>query len=999
MLGPVEVVAQGQRVAVGSESQRVILAVLLAVGGRVISAERLIDVVWGARPPASARKSLHSHISRLRRVLATGAADVAEVLATEADGYRIVLEHRDLDADLFEALCTRARRDREAAPERAVRRFDEALGLWRGMAFGELGGHDLIRAEAVRLDELRVGAVADRVDARLALGQHREVIGELEAAVVADPLAERPHAQLMLALYRSGRQVEALEVYRRLQQWLAEEVGVDPSSDVQELHARVLRQDGDLMLPTRPVSPGSTVTVPPRESGESFAPSAGTARPRLIGRDEDVTAVATRLTDLALVTLTGPGGVGKSRLAEAVVAEAGARFDDGVVWCALAAVGDVGSVPAALLVALGVQHQGARWPEDLLLGALSTRRLLLVLDNCEHLLDAVAPIVDRIRSRCPKVAVLATSRERLHVSGERVWEVTPLAVPSVDADADGVAATPAGALFCARAQEGEPSFVLTDVNAATIAALCRRLDGLPLAIELAAARIRALDPDALAARLDQRFEWLTGGSYRNAPRHRTLHAMVDWSYELLSEAEACLFDRLSVFAGPFSLAAAEAVGASEPLAERQVAGLLAELVDKSLVSVDRTAGEVRYRLLDTLRAYGAQRLEATGAAELTRHAHAGYHVRLAEQLAVQVRGLDEHIALAQLDAAFDDLRAAQAWLVAADEVDGALRLPAALHDDLVFRPRDEVFTWVEQALQLAGAPQQPAYPVALATAARGAMNRGRLERARHLADAALAEAESSDLACLWAGYYVLTTTALYEGRFDDALALADRRIALADQVGQDYHRALAGVSRVLAHMYRGDADAAWHAAADARAAAEACGNHTVRAWASYASGEARLETDPDEAAMLLEQAVDAARRVDRPFIEGVALVSLASLCGRRGQRDRALALFRETIVRWRSLGAYTQQLTTLRNLVELLARIGADEAAAMLHGAVTAGATPSFGAEAGRLAAAWEQLEARLGTDDAEAAAERGRNLTSAETVDIALAELDSLIPVTDKPR
>lgn len=677
------------------------------------------------------------------------------------------------------------------------------------------------------------------------------------------------------------------------------------------------------------------------------------------------------VTAAPLVTLTGPGGVGKSRLAEAVAAEAGGRFDDGVVWCALAAVRDAGSVSAGLVAALRVQHQGGRSPEDVMLAALGTRRLLFVLDNCEHLLKRVAQIVDRIRSRCPNVAVLATSREHLHLSGERVWEVTPLPVPRADADAAEVAGTPAGALFCTRAQEVESSFALTDANAATIATLCRRLDGIPLAIELAAARVRALALDALAARIDQRFELLTGGPHRDAGRHRTLHAMVNWSYELLTEAEARLFDRLSVFAGPFPLTAAEQVCAGEPLAVREVAGLLAELVDKSLVAVDRTDGGVRYRLLDTLRAYGAQRLEETGGAvDRTRRAHAAYHLRTAEELAAQVRGPGEHVALAQLDAAFDDLRVAHAWLVASGEVDGALRLASALHDDLVFRPRDEVFTWVERALELPWATEQPAYPAALATAARGAMNRGELGRACHLAETALSEAESPDLTTLWA-LYVLTTTALYEGRLDDVLTLADRRIALTDELGQDYHRALAGVSRVLAQMYRGDADAALRAAADARTAAEASGNHTACAWALYSSGEALLGIDPDQAATLLEQAIDAARRVDRPFIEGVALVSLASLCGRRDQTDRALALFRETVAHWRPLGAYTQQLTTLRNLVELLVHIEADEPAAVLHGAVTAGATPSFGAEADRLAAAWDQLVTRLGAEAAEAAAER----------------------------
>jgi predicted ATPase/DNA-binding SARP family transcriptional activator len=992
VLGPVEIAADNRRVTLGSSRQRVLLAVLLAARGQAVSSDRLIDAIWDDTPPPSAQKSLHSHVSRLRRALAAAAPDGADVVATEPDGYRVDLEGHDLDADRFEMLVARARQDLDADPEGSARQLDQALGLWRGAAFGELADLEFLRAGAVRLEELRAGAIADRVDARLAAGDHQAVIGDLQAVVAAEPLAERPHSQLMLALYRSSRQADALAVYQQLRQRLVEELGVDPSPEVQELYQRILQQDTDLAAPARtsPVSRGLAAPQRPDTGGPSPPRAVATAGD-LVGRHEDMAAVTGLVTAARLVTLTGAGGVGKSRLAEAVAAEVAGHFDDGVVWCALAAVRDPGSVTAALVTALRVQHQGDESPEDVLLAALGTRRLLLVLDNCEHLLDTITEVVAGICRRCPNVVVLATSREHLHLSGERVWEVTPLPVPRADADAAGVAATPAGALFCTRAREVEPSFALTDANAATVAALCRRLDGIPLAIELAAARVRALALDALAARIDQRFELLTGGSHRDIGRHRTLHAMVAWSYKLLTDAQARLFDRLSVFAGPFPLTAAEQVCGHEPLAPREVAGLLAELVDKSLVAVDRTDGGVRYRLLDTLRGYGAQRLEETGGAERTHRHHAAYHVRLAEESAPEIRGPDERAALVRLDAAFDDLRVAHAWLVASGDVDGALRLPSALHDDLVFRPREEVFSWVERALELPGAPEQPAYSAALATAARGALNRGQLERAHHLAETALYAADPPDLSTLWA-LYVLTTTALYAGRLDDALAFADRRVALAGSLGEDYHRALAGVSRVLAQVYRGDADAALQAAADARAAAEASGNHTARAWALFSSGEALLETDQDEAATLLEQAIDTARRGDRPFIEGVALVSLASLCGRRGQTDRALALFRETVAHWRPLGAYTQQETTLRNLVEVLVRIGADKPAAVLHGAVTAGATPSFGAEADRLTAARAKLDTRLGDEAARAAAEEGRHLSPAEIVDTALAELDALL-------
>jgi tetratricopeptide (TPR) repeat protein len=322
---------------------------------------------------------------------------------------------------------------------------------------------------------------------------------------------------------------------------------------------------------------------------------------------------------------------------------------------------------------------------------------------------------------------------------------------------------------------------------------------------------------------------------------------------------------------------------------------------------------------------------------------------------------------------------------------GALRLPSALHDELYFDPRAEVFSWADRALELPGAAGHPELPGALATVSRAAINRGDFDHGRRLAQEAFAGADGEDLTTLRA-LYLLNNIALYQGRLDEAMLLADQRLRLAEALGQRYHRALAGVSRVLAHRYQGNVAAAVHAAADARSAAETSGNHTARAWALYASGEALLDSEPDEAARLLEQAIEAARRVERRLIEGVALVSLASLTGRHGDSGRALALFRETVAHWCRLGDYTHQLTTLRNLVDQFARARAEEAAATLHGAVTVGSTPSFGPEAERLAAAWSQVEERLGADAARAASERGRHMPLADMVDEALATLDALL-------
>ncbi len=986
VLGPVEVADGERRLTFGSAHHRTILAVLLVARGAVVSTDALIDALWGDTPPPTARKALQSHLSRLRRAL--GDPTSVSAIATETDGYRVDLADHHLDAREFEDALARA--TRSADPAAAVDLLDDALGLWRGPAFGEHAAHPSLRAEAARLEELRASALSMRIDARLAVGDAQAVVGELEALITAAPLTERPYGQLMVALYRSGRQADALAVFRRLRTMLEEELGIDPTPDLQRLHQRILAQDlpgdGDTGEGVWAGRDGAAAVVAP-----VVEVPAG-RRDRLIGREHEAAELVATVVPGRLITLTGPGGVGKTRLAERVVVGAASRFEDGAVWCDLAPLRDPAGVPIAVLDALGVPQVGEQPALERVLAAVGSRQLLVVLDCCEHVLGGVAALVARLRERSPNLTIVTTSREHLRLPGEQVYDVAPLAVPAANADAAQVAASPAGALFCRRAREAEPSFALCEDNATTIAQLCRRLDGIPLALELAAARMRALSPEAIVARIDRRFELLTGGSPGVDDRHQTLHALVDWSYQLLTAAEARVFDRLAVFAGSFTLDAAEQVTPDDPTAVDDIAGLLAELVDKSLVVVERGSGEVRYRLLDSLRAYGLAQLRRKGELDLTQGAHARYHVALAGSLGAAVTGADEQAALADLAAVLDDVRVAQEWLLERADTGPALQLAAALHDDLVFRPRSEVFAWAERALQLPDATTDPGAASVLATVARGAMNRGDLARARACAEQALA-ASGDGRATLWA-QYVLTTVALYEGRLEDALALADRRAELADTLGYAYHRSLAAVSRSLAELYRGDPQAAIASAKRARVAAKVSGSRTAQAWALYSHGEACLETAPDQAAELLEQAIVAAGEVDRRFIVGVALVSLASLTGRRGDTRRALSLFRDTVAHWRSLGAYTQQLTTLRNLVELLVRVGADGSAALLYGAVTAAPTPTFGVEAERLSAAWVELEQRLGPA-AERAATRGRDLTEDQVVEAALEHLDRALAVS----
>ncbi len=995
VLGPVEVASGAQRVAPTSGRRRAILAVLLAAGGEVVSTDRLVDAAWPDGPPASALKTLRSHVSQLRQELRSlDAAPSDGGLLTEGGGYRIDLRAHELDANRFEAATTRARSVLPTAPEDAVALLDEALGWWRGAAFGEFADHDVVRTEALRLEQRRTMAAADRTDAQLALGRHAEVVGDLAAAGAASPLDERLHGQFMLALYRSGHQAEALATYERLRAQLRDELGVDPAVELRELHARMLRQDDDLTVTPSPTPPPGREPPAARLRRQLPARRVG----ELIGRDDDVAAVASLVTTHPMVTLTGPGGVGKTRLAEQVANVATSNFEDGTATCVLSAVRDANSVGPALLDALGLEDRGHRPPEQVLVDALGTRRLLLVVDNCEHLLATVSELVEQVLRRCTSVAVLATSREHLHLPGERVWQVAPLTVPRPGAGAAAVARSAAGQLFVARAEAADPGFALSEANAGAIAELCRRLDGLPLAIELAAGRVRAIAPEELVERLDRRFSLLAGGPSGEGGRHRTLRAVVDWSYGLLAEPEARLFDRLSVFAGTFPLSAAEQVCAGPPVVREEVASRLAELVDRSMVSLQRRDdGSHRYRLLDTLREFGAERLVATGDAELYRRAHANHHLAVVEELQPRVRGEDEGVAVASIHELIDELRVAHDRRMAHGDVDRALRLPAALYEYLVFRLRGEVFDWADRALELPRADAHPAYPAVLVTAALGATNRGDPARARRLAEAALAHADAQATSRMQA-LAVLSNVALYEGRLDEVVERDDRLMELAVEVGDDFWRALAGLDVSLALLYHGELDAARRRAAGFAQAAEATGNPTVRAWARYVHGETLLERDPVEAMEHLSTAIELAREVDSRLPEGVALVSLASLTGRHGETERALGLFRDAVQHWRRLGDHTHQLTTVRNLVELLARIGVDERTAVLHGAVTDASPPSFGAEADRLAAAWEQLTRRMGSDAAVAAAQRGRRLNAAQLADEALATLDHLLGTSTGP-
>ncbi|MET9245468.1 BTAD domain-containing putative transcriptional regulator [Nonomuraea sp. NPDC003709] len=644
MLGPVEArLPDGGPVAVGGPQVRSLLAMLVLEAGRPVSVGRLAAGLYGEDAPADAAHALQSQVSRLRRGLRDGAA-----VEFGPAGYRLAVDLDAVDAHRFARLAGQGRQALAGGdPAGAAMVLGQALDLWRGPALADVLDAPFAEAAAARLLEERLAAVEDRAEAALALGEHHAVAAELTELVEAHPLRERARALLMRALYAGGRQAEALAAYEQARRFLGDELGVDPSAELAEAHLAILRAE--------PAAAPALRRLPAQLT--SF-----------VGRAEELRELAALPAGSRLVTLTGPGGTGKTRLA----VEASGRVSGEVCFVDLSALSDGAQVAPAVAAALGLRESGP--PEDRLVAALADRPVLVILDNCEQVVASAAGLAHRLLAACPALRILATSREALGITGEVLFPVGQLAVPAPDAALAEALACPAVRLFADRAAAVRHGFV---VDAATIGAvrrICAALDGLPLAIELAAARLRSFTLDEVDARLADRFRLLSRGERTAAPRHQTLRAVVDWSWGLLDPDEQALARRLTVFAGGVTLADAERVcGLDGPAGSDDVAAVLAGLVDKSLVE----AHDGRYRMLETVREYCAERLAETGEREECLRAHAECFTALAEAADHHLRGPGQLDRLARLDAEHGNLLAALGWAVAADPPLAA-RLIAAL---------------------------------------------------------------------------------------------------------------------------------------------------------------------------------------------------------------------------------------------------------------------------------------------------------------------------------
>ena len=515
VLGSLEVRRGNDLVDIGSSNERKVLAALLVDANAVVSTSRLIEVLWGDDPPASDRNALQTYVARLRRRLRT--ATTPAPIVTRPPGYAIELRPHQLDSLQFQELIEQARAILHVDPSRALEILDDALELWRGRAFAEFADDDVARAEAVRLEELRQTAVENRVDALLALGRSADAVSVLEGVVATHPLSERPHAQLMRALARCGRQVDALRLYQRFRERLADELGLEPSASLRDLEGHILTQAAHV-APPEPVAPS--------------APTEGNLSPPIttfVGREDDVAGLVDLLARARVVALVGVGGVGKSRLAMRLAEIMAPAFPDGTWVVELARVSSPEAVPHAVAAALQVALPAGDDLSDALVDALRPRRMLLVVDNCEHVLHAASRLVELLGRRCPKITVVATSRERLGAEGEHIWPVLPLSIPPPTASGEEVEASPAVTLFLDRVRAARADFRLDDANTDAVVEICRGLDGLPLALEIAAARLSVLTAHDLARRLRDRFALLTAGPRGEGERHRTLRSLVDWS--------------------------------------------------------------------------------------------------------------------------------------------------------------------------------------------------------------------------------------------------------------------------------------------------------------------------------------------------------------------------------------------------------------------------------------------------------------------------------------
>jgi predicted ATPase/DNA-binding SARP family transcriptional activator len=896
VLGPLALHVEGAPVTVPGLRRRALLAVLALSGGRTVGMERLVDALWPEEPPDNAVQALYNHVSRLRGHLGPR----AHRLERHAAGYRLHLEPDELDVDAARRLA-RTVTAAGTSPPVAADLARTALELWRGPALEEFRALPALEMESMGIDELRQQLLDDVLAARIADGD-RSATADAAAAASAAPLRVRSTLLLMRALAADGRAAEAMAAGTAFRRLLVEETGLDPGPGLAELEQAIAAGS----LEDRP--------RPPRSPPAVLRPDGP-----LVGRGHDREEVLRLLGGNGTVTLTGPGGVGKTRLALDVAAEI--AVNDAVVVVHLAAVDRPGRVCQAVASTLGLRTAAEVTASDVA-DALADRRLLLVLDNCEHVPEACRDLVETVRQRAASVRVLATSRVTLHVPGEYVVRLQPLPVPREAGDPEALMRHPGVRAFLEHARRAGSDYQLCREDIPHLVEVLRQLDGLPLGIELAACQVTVMPLRAIRERLDRALDLATGSHAGDDGRQQTLRATINSSYRLLDDDERRLLRALAAFPGGVDLDTVEALAADvAPTVDPLV--LLHRLVDASLVVAD--AATARYRLLFTVRAFLIDALRQQGELSSAEERFLDRCLALAQDLGWRLHGPDEATADRLLRDELDNLRAARDVALTHGRDDVRVGVTLALDEAAAWRDLRELWAW---ALELAADPRLADHPdraAVLGCAAEAARLTGDLDRASLLADEAFAVAgpdpEPAQVRRAWAAK---GSVAHFRGDFGAA--------SVGWQRGSEHPKSSGSLlaSAALAASYGGDVAAARGLLdrAHATIALSQCGSHA--AFAAYVEGEIRATVQVEESVPFYLDAIEGARRGGATFVEGVASVALASARTRIGDVAGAASGFGYLIDFWRRTGQSTQLWTTARNAAGLLSVVGRSRTAALL---------------------------------------------------------------------
>ena len=908
VLGPLEAFADGTDVTPTSPNQRTVLAVLAAHPDRHVRADTLIDALWGSDPPPSAERTLRSYVSRLRAV-------VGNCIVAGRGGFCLSTGDVRLDFIEFERLVASAKL---LAPMAAADALRSALELWHGQAFGELADLDAVCAQARAAEQLRIGAREQLADALLRSGEFAAAVAEAEALLAELPLDEFAWEILIRALSGGGRTAEALDAYRRAYDSLSG-VGLEPSERLEQAQRDAF--DAPAAAPQRPI-------VPPPGDG-------------LLGRDGDLAALAGIVDRWQLVTIVGPGGVGKTTLAREVTRRRAAAHSGGVRVIELAAVTDASAVADVVVTALGLTSDGGA-PLTALRRA-GFMDLVVLLDNCEHVLDAVCDVLQAMLPAEPSaLRVVATSRELLGMPGEHAWPLAPLDCSEPD--------SPAQRFFARQAEAVRPGMV-TAADAAAITAIVRRLDGLPLAIELAAAQVAALGVADLAEQIDASLGTRLGGLARRGgePRHRTLRAAIEWSERLLPQDAREALAQWTVFAG--------AVRRSDALAVLQVApDVIDELARRSLLNVEIHSGRTYYGMLQTVRS-------AVGSAsEATERRHLEHFAAAAAEAATALQTPEEPEAHRRIVELIDELRLAHSRARSID-VEIAVQMSMALHWFAVSRLHTDVLGWAAKLEPLVR--HRPELRAAVnSSIAYLHVIAEQLDSAQELARGALADAADDQTRCR--ALEALADCALFQGDLEAARDWSSQLVTVAVRAREPYYEAVGRYVVAISLAYGGQQEAAHRQLEELnRRYARAAVSPTLQSWMAYLHGETLLDDDPATASAALSRAIELADAAGSTYVGGVARVSAITLRSRTAAAPDVLPLYADVIERFLDAGSWSYLLTAMRNLVPTLTELGEYVVAVQALGAVTQPEqTPTYGRERDRLSAAEETLRAKLGAAD-----------------------------------